>query len=71
MLLCPHCAWKVGSSPPIDTEEDEDGFLCLSCVRHNSKDLGNEGNVLEYDSTKGKGGKDAFYKQSDLETFCS
>ena len=56
MLLCPHCACEVGSSPLIDTEEEEDAFLCLSCVRHNSNDLGNESNELEYDSTKDEGG---------------
>lgn len=70
MLLFPHCAWEVGSSPLIDTEKDEDAFLCLSFVRHNSKYLGNEGNELEYDSTESEAGKDAFYKQSDLEAFC-
>lgn len=71
MLLCLHCACEVGSSLLIDTEEDEDAFLCLSCVRHNSKDLGNEGNELEYVSTKGERGKDVLHKQSDLEAFCS
>ena len=52
MLLCPHWAWEVGSSPLVDTEEDVDAFLSLNCVRHNSKDLGNEGNELEYHSKK-------------------
>ena len=69
MLLCLHCACEVGSSPFIDTEEDEDAFL--SELYQTQFQRCNEGNVLEYDIKKGKGGKDAFYNQSHLETFCS
>ena len=36
-----------------------------------SKDLGNEGNELEYHITEGEGGLGVLCRQGDLEAFCS